>query len=147
MKFLLVIVAVGCFLVPFSEAVRGWDGIQAVTVGGFQCLKDANYNFFIGRVWKSIGNFDETGIANIKNARKAGWDKVDGYLFPCLKPSCSTAKNQVEAVIVKLNAEGAKINKLWLDIEQLEWPANTANNRQFILDMISQAEAMSVPVG
>ena len=146
MKLLLLLAAAVCFFVS-SEATIGWDGIQAVSVSGFQCLHNAGHRFFIARVWESVGNYDETGIANIKNARAAGWVDVDGYIFPCLKSRCAPAKNQVEATINKLRAEGAKIGMLWLDLERLEWPADHGHNQQFILDMTHQAESMGVVVG
>ena len=133
MKLLLVLAAAVCFFASFSEATIGWDGIQSVSVAGFQCLHNAGHRFFIARVWESVGNYDERGIANIKNARAAGWEYVDGYIFPCLKARCAPAKNQVEATINKLKAEGAKIGMLWLDIERLEWPADHGHNQQFIL--------------
>uniref|UniRef100_A0A914YAP2 Uncharacterized protein n=1 Tax=Panagrolaimus superbus TaxID=310955 RepID=A0A914YAP2_9BILA len=72
MKLFLVAAAAVCFLASVKAEI-GWDGIQAVSVSGFQCLHNAGHRFFIARVWESVGNYDETGIANIKNARAAGW--------------------------------------------------------------------------
>uniref|UniRef100_A0A1I7YMQ9 Glycosyl hydrolase family 25 n=1 Tax=Steinernema glaseri TaxID=37863 RepID=A0A1I7YMQ9_9BILA len=125
----------------------GFDAIQPMSVSTFKCLAYNNMKFFIGRVWESVGNYDFTGIQNIKNARSAGIEYVDGYVFPCLKSSCAPAKNQVEATINRLKSDGAKIGMLWMDIERLAWPADHAHNRQFITDMVNQAESMGVKVG
>ncbi|KAE9546869.1 hypothetical protein FO519_009920, partial [Halicephalobus sp. NKZ332] len=130
-----------------SAATVGWDGIQAVSESGFKCLAQHGYHYFVARVWESTGNYDNTGIQNIKNAKKAGWGEVDGYIFPCLKSSCAHPKNQVEAVVNKLHADGAKFSMLWLDIEKLAWPADHNHNRQFITDMMHQLDAMKVNYG
>uniref|UniRef100_A0A914ZAL9 Lysozyme n=1 Tax=Panagrolaimus superbus TaxID=310955 RepID=A0A914ZAL9_9BILA len=114
-----------CFIAfwSLSEGSLGWDGIQAVDVAGFKCLAENGFSFYIARVWRSIGSADPTGIQNIKNARKAGWKYVDGYIFPCFKKSCGSAKYQ-------------------MDIEIQEWPADKSANQAFITDMVQQAEAM-----
>ncbi len=57
-------------------AARGLDAIQPMSTATFQCLRTNGYEFFIARVWESVGNYDTTGIANIKNAR-AGKNHYD----------------------------------------------------------------------
>uniref|UniRef100_A0A0K0FIF9 Glycosyl hydrolase family 25 n=1 Tax=Strongyloides venezuelensis TaxID=75913 RepID=A0A0K0FIF9_STRVS len=128
-------------------AVLGLDAIQTISTSEFKCLHNEGYRFFIGRVWESVGNYDYTGMRNIKNAREAGMEHVDGYLFPCLSSGCAHAAKQVEATVDKLKAEGAKIGTLWLDIERYAWPANHESNRQFITAMVNQAKSMGVTVG
>lgn len=128
-------------------AVIGFDGIQPLSVSTLQCLHKEGYRFFIARAWESSGNYDYTGIQNIKNARNAGFEYVDAYLFPCLSSGCAHAANQVEATIDKLKSSGAKIGMLWLDIERYAWPANLASNRNFISAMVSKAQSMGVKVG
>ena len=141
------------FLLIFSaawsvnQATLGWDGIQAVSVDGFRCLSENGYSFFIGRIWQSVGNVDGTGIQNIKNAREAGWKFVDGYMFPCLKERCGTPKEQVEAMMNQLSADGAEVGMIWMDIEVQEWPADKAHNQAFVLELVQKAEEMGAKVG
>uniref|UniRef100_A0A0N5A2Q3 Glycosyl hydrolase family 25 n=1 Tax=Parastrongyloides trichosuri TaxID=131310 RepID=A0A0N5A2Q3_PARTI len=112
-----------------------------------ECLKNAGKEFFIARVWKSSGAHDATGIQNVINAHAGGIKYVDGYFFPCSKTSCSSAKTQVQECHQHLTSAGAKIGTLWFDIERYEWPSDTAHNRQFILDLISEAQALGYTVG
>ncbi|CAJ0935189.1 unnamed protein product, partial [Mesorhabditis belari] len=142
MRFLILSAFVAACL-----ATDGWDGIQAVSVSGFQCLANSGYHFFIARVWTSTGNYDNTGIQNIKNAKAAGWAYADGYIFPCLKSSCAAPESQVEATVNKLKSEGAAYGMLWLDIERLEWPADTTHNRNFINAMANKLNSMGVNWG
>uniref|UniRef100_A0AC35TUY5 Glycosyl hydrolase family 25 n=1 Tax=Rhabditophanes sp. KR3021 TaxID=114890 RepID=A0AC35TUY5_9BILA len=106
-----------------------------------------NYKFAVFRAWESVGNYDYTGIQNIKNARQAkGILDVDAYIFPRCSGGASAAA-QVEATINKLRSEGATIGMLWLDIERYAWPANQGSNQNFILEMVHQGEAMGVKMG
>jgi len=125
----------------------GFDAIQTMSVSTFQCLRNSGYQFFVARVWTSNGNYDMTGFQNIKNARDAGMPYVDGYIFPCLSTSCAHAANQVQATVDHLRENGVNFGMLWLDIERFAWPADQNSNRQFIRDMVHQAQSMSVNVG
>ena len=54
---------------------------------------DNGYDFAIARVYEELGHVDPNGAQTIKNARAAGIDYVDGYIFPCL--SCGNPGQQV----------------------------------------------------
>uniref|UniRef100_A0A0K0FYT4 Lysozyme n=1 Tax=Strongyloides venezuelensis TaxID=75913 RepID=A0A0K0FYT4_STRVS len=99
---------------------------------------------------------DSEGIQNIKNAHEAGYKHVDGYLFPCTTSKCSSAKTQIKEAHQALSASGAEIGKvfknkflgtLWVNIERYEWPSDKSYNRQFILDLVSEAEVLGYTVG
>ncbi|KAK0394628.1 hypothetical protein QR680_000845 [Steinernema hermaphroditum] len=141
-KILLVFV-----VVRYGACTTGLDTIQDLSVDKFKCLLNNNFKFFIARVWKSTGNYDTVGIQNIKNARAAGIPYVDGYIIPCLKQRCAPARNQVQATINRLRNDKANFGMIWMDIERQEWPANKQSNRQFIRDMVDQANKMGVKVG
>uniref|UniRef100_A0A914CFR1 Lysozyme n=1 Tax=Acrobeloides nanus TaxID=290746 RepID=A0A914CFR1_9BILA len=134
-------------LIHCSNAKIGFDGIASMSPNDFKCLSNNGYSFFVARAWKSYGNYDETGIQNIKNARAAGWTDTDAYIFPCLESSCAPPANQVEATIDQLRAEQAEFGTLWLDIERYAWPADQQHNRDFITGLIQGAKNRNVNVG
>ena len=41
----------------------------------------------IVRAWRSVGNFDPNALETIKNAKAAGINRVDVYMFPCIHVS------------------------------------------------------------
>uniref|UniRef100_A0A0N5BFC8 Glycosyl hydrolase family 25 n=1 Tax=Strongyloides papillosus TaxID=174720 RepID=A0A0N5BFC8_STREA len=131
----------------YGHSTIGFDAIGSISTSTMKCIKESGYEFFIGRIWRSMGAHDSEGIQNIKNAHEAGYKYVDGYLFPCTTSKCSSAKTQVKEAHKALTAAGAKIGTLWMDIERYEWPSDKAHNKQFILDLVSEAEALGYTVG
>ncbi|KAF8373749.1 hypothetical protein PRIPAC_80178 [Pristionchus pacificus] len=129
-----------------SADVYGIDTVAGISSSGFNCLANSGYWFYIGRVGQSNGGIDNGGIQNIKNAWAGGMGAVDAYIFPCHASSCGSAKTQVANTINALRNSGAKFGMLWLDIEIYNWPSDMNGNRQFILDMVAQAQAMGVSV-
>ncbi|GMR43186.1 hypothetical protein PMAYCL1PPCAC_13381, partial [Pristionchus mayeri] len=119
---------------------------QAIGVSNFQCLANSGYFFFIGRVGQSNGGIDQTGIQNIKNAWAGGLGAVDAYIFPCHSSGCGSAQTQVANTVNALRNAGARFGMLWLDIEIYNWGSDQNANRQFILDMVAQGNAMGVSV-
>ncbi|GMS78364.1 hypothetical protein PENTCL1PPCAC_540, partial [Pristionchus entomophagus] len=140
----LLFLTLGVYL---TSATTGIDTIAVISSSSFSCLKNNGYHFYIGRVGKSNGAIDKTGIQNIKNAWSGGMAHVDAYLFPCHASSCGSAKAQVKDTVNALKNAGAKFGTLWLDVEIYNWPSNQANNRQFILDMVSECKSLGVTVG
>ena len=68
-----------------ASATLGVDYPDKLAVSDLQCLRSHGVQFVIPRAWHSYGAFDVTSINNINNARKAGVQTVDVYLFPCRK--------------------------------------------------------------
>uniref|UniRef100_A0A914DMV7 Lysozyme n=1 Tax=Acrobeloides nanus TaxID=290746 RepID=A0A914DMV7_9BILA len=140
-------VFLAAIFLQFAFADVGWDGIQSVSVSGFQCLMNHGFTFYIGRVWEEVCAPDNNGVQNIKNARAAGWKWVDGYIFPSHRGGCGGGAAQMAAAVNNLRSKGAEIGQLWLDIERSSWPADQNANRAFITDMINQAKAMGINLG
>ncbi|GMS81586.1 hypothetical protein PENTCL1PPCAC_3761 [Pristionchus entomophagus] len=124
----------------------GLDAILPITTPMFECLKNSSYEFYVARVFRSNGLIDNTGIANIINARLAGLD-ADAYLFPCFSASCGNGTDQVTKSVNAIRSAGAQIDTLWLDIERFAWSNDTASNRAFIKDMIVAADELGVAAG
>ena len=82
-----------CLLCP-SEATLGLDLSTSTSYSAFTCLKGQGYDFVIVRAYLSYGEPDRAASATIANARAAGFQYVDVYMFPC--PRCSkSAREQV----------------------------------------------------
>lgn len=83
-----------CLLGPVVEATLGVDLSTSASKTAFSCLKDQGYDFVIVRAYQSIGQPDRAAPATIANAKAAGFNYVDVYMFPC--PKCSkSARDQV----------------------------------------------------
>lgn len=57
-------------LIQVAWAATGFDATDPMSVDTFKCMVDEGFSFFIGRVWKSYGDYDFVGMQNIKNARE-----------------------------------------------------------------------------
>ncbi|PAV88674.1 hypothetical protein WR25_25770 [Diploscapter pachys] len=134
-------------LVVCSVSIIGSGNDQGCSTSCFQCLAKNGFSFYVARVWESIGDLDRTGIQNIKNAKAAGWQFVDGYIFPCHKAGCASPEAQIEATVNNLHSDGANFGMLWLDIEVQDWPADHATNQNFIARMGNQLTKMGVNWG
>ncbi|CAF1566998.1 unnamed protein product [Rotaria sp. Silwood1] len=131
-------------IVPTILARLGVDVSQSVSQEQFACLKDSGYKFVIVRAYRSVGVVDTNSAQTIKNARAAGLNNVDAYLFPCIR--CGDASQQVIETIDYLREEGARIDRLWLDIEG-KWNNDTDINIQFVDELIKQIIILDVKYG
>jgi len=83
------------FGLHLGEATQGIDVSQLVYPSDFKCLKEAGYDLVIVRAYQSLGHPDGNAIRTIANAREAGFQSIDVYLFPC--PKCDkSASEQVD---------------------------------------------------
>lgn len=60
----------------------GLDTNVAVSMQQFSCMKSSNYDYFIGRGWRSNAQFDTNLCSNLRNARAAGLEIAGVYVFP-----------------------------------------------------------------
>ncbi|CAF2849884.1 unnamed protein product [Rotaria sp. Silwood2] len=131
-------------IVPTILATLGVDVTQSVSQEQFECLKENGYKFVIVRAYRSVGVIDLNSAQTIKNARAAGLNNVDAYLFPCF--SCGDAPQQVIETIDYLREEEAQIDRLWFDIEG-KWDNDTDINIQFVDELIKQIITLDVKFG
>uniref|UniRef100_A0AC35G1J6 Lysozyme n=1 Tax=Panagrolaimus sp. PS1159 TaxID=55785 RepID=A0AC35G1J6_9BILA len=142
-----VLIFVG-FFIASNEAIKGWDGIQAVDAAGFQCLAQNGFEFYIGRIWTQDGSPSTAGIENIKAAREAGVKTVDGYMWPCTGDGCASASEQMDAALNFVNDQGTSINRIWIDIEEPEsWWADKTQNQNFIMELLKKADERKIATG
>jgi hypothetical protein len=123
-----------------TQATKGVDVSALVT--NWSCLKSAGYSFAIPRAWKSYGAFDSNAIQNIKNARAAGFEYVDVYMFPCRGQSAS---NQVASLVSNLGS--SHYGQVWLDIETnpssgCSWASYSgSSNCQYVTELVNAVKA------
>ncbi len=138
MKALSALVMTALFAA--TQATQGVDVSQLVN--NWSCLKGAGYNFAIPRAWKSYGAFDSNSITNIHNARAAGIQFVDVYMFPCRGQS---ATNQVNSLISSLGS--ANYGQVWLDIETnpssgCSWASYSgSSNCAYVTELVNAVKA------
>ena len=78
-----------------TDATKGIDVSTLVSSSDFNCIKGDGYDFLIVRVYRSLGKPDPDAIRTIANARDAGFEDIDVYMFPC--PKCEkSASEQVK---------------------------------------------------
>lgn len=91
--YVWALVMCGVVLAPVN-ATLGLDLSTSTSSSAFSCLKNAGYSFVIVRAYQSFGEPDRAASATIANAKAAGFDYIDVYMFPC--PKCSkSARDQV----------------------------------------------------
>uniref|UniRef100_A0AC34GCS5 Lysozyme n=1 Tax=Panagrolaimus sp. ES5 TaxID=591445 RepID=A0AC34GCS5_9BILA len=120
-----------------------------VTVEEFKCLKES-YSVFIARIWNAKGQLDLDGIRNIKNAREAGFENIQGYFFPRAYDGLMSAAYQMETALNGLDEHGVEIDRLWIDIQNDDneyWLTDKVQNQNFILELIHLAEERIPKVG
>ena len=78
-----------------TDATKGIDVSTLVSSSDFKCIKGNGYDFLIVRGYRSTGEPDPNAIHTIANARDAGFEYIDVYMFPC--PKCGkSASEQVK---------------------------------------------------
>lgn len=130
-------------ILQFFNLVQGNVGIdvsESVSSSSFQCLKTRGYDFVVVRAFRSNGVPDSNAPPTIRNARTAGFQMVDAYMFPC--PKCGNPLKQVQDM-VGLNLD---VKMIWLDIEIFNWFDDKNRNRRFFEDLLSALEHY-LPIG
>ena len=127
-------------LLPLSLGLSGVDVSSAVDA--FTCLRSSGYDFAITRGYQSFGQVDPTAKQNIANAKGAGIQYVDVYLFPCYPcGDPATQANQLWAAL------GGTFGTVWLDIETYQWSSNLAANQAFITTLANTLAGHGAKIG
>lgn len=104
----------GAFLALFTSVATATVGVDLSTLAStstYSCMKSNGMNFAIPRAYCSYGGVDANGKTNVANAKAAGIQYVDVYMFPCRSKSATDQVNQL------VNALGAS-----MDGEQTDEP-------------------------
>mmetsp|Transcript_34407 Transcript_34407/g.52688 ORF Transcript_34407/g.52688 Transcript_34407/m.52688 type:complete len:199 (-) Transcript_34407:42-638(-) len=111
-------------------------------------MKDNEYgldfDFFIARIYRSLGKVDNIGISNYMTAISAGIQNVHVYIFPDTKRD-DPSKQMMDAMNALTIASGGLIPQgthVWLDIETLQWSSNKEDNQNFIKGLMSYMPAI-----
>lgn len=174
--FRMGVAIVGLLVSVSTVAARfGVDLSVAVDTETWKCLfNEDNTTFGIVRVYRSKGEVDTNGAANLISAHDAGLRDLHGYIFPCITSSeyatdngiqCASAAQQVEDTVSFLESNGVHvfsknapveedhvtIRRLWLDIEDENpskyYDSDPAVNQAFIQEMVTAIEAKGMLVG
>ncbi|EGC32614.1 hypothetical protein DICPUDRAFT_81570 [Dictyostelium purpureum] len=147
MRLFLLLISLIFLAVQRTVAFSGIDISQAASVGFFQCAKNAGFDFAIVRGYCSTGEIDPNGAQSIINARDAGVEYVDSYLFPC--SSCGNGAGQAVSLVNHLKDTGANFGMIWLDIEGpgLYWGDDQGANQAFFNELISGLESVGAHIG
>jgi hypothetical protein len=117
------------------------------STGTLQCLKNNGFVAAIPRGYMSVGRVDPNMVSNVANARAAGFQYVDVYMFPC--PTCSSsAEQQFSQLWNAFSASHVNVGMVWLDIEGRQyWSSSTANNQSFYKQLVAATQRVGAKVG
>ena len=142
MHLSIIFIAILCLPITLW-CVKGVDYSIRVTNDSVECLYNNSYRFAIIRGYLSRGSVDPNIVANLKDAWDGGMKYVDVYIFPCVP--CGNPKGQIDTLLKGL--ENSKYERIWIDVEPLDWKKDMAENQKFILDMIDELEAKNKTIG
>jgi hypothetical protein len=105
---LLLAAAATLLWCPALQATKGVDVSSPTSKSAFSCLQQQGYEFLIVRGYRSYGEPDGDAAPTVANAKAAGIQNADVYMFPC--PKCSkSAKEQVDDMGKYCPLQGYKI--------------------------------------
>ena len=125
-------------------ATKGWDVSQYTSLSAMQCMKKG-MNFGIVRGYCSYGAVDKNACGTLKNAKSAGFQYVDIYMFPCVSNCGKGAATQVHEMVSGLS--GCPYNMIWLDVERYKWHSSKSENRKWAEDAVSAMRGEGKKVG
>ena len=120
-----------------------------------------DYQLAIVRLYRSVGVVDWTATQTIRNARAAGFQRIEAYFLPCR--ICDEPAEQVRQIFTLvgfdlfvldqmiealeyLKDENVLIDRLWIDVGG-RWPNTTETNVVFLESLIQPIESYGVKFG
>lgn len=147
-------IAILAVALSVAIATNGIDLSQCFN--NFSCLKSSGEDFVITRSWLSYGAFDSCGAQNVRNAKNAGIQYVDVYMFPCRGQSASS---QVSSLVSGLSSSlgedqfdderellESSYGMIWIDVETnpsrgCGWGSDYSANCQYVEELISAIQS------
>ena len=129
-----------CLISALSSISQARMGIDiSAFIGPIDCFQDiaaAGHSFMIIEL-QSAHVWNKDLIHNINNARAAGINDIDVYLFP---QKNRTAEEQVHSSIKFLNDNNVEYGTYWFDVEnQTYWFDTCEENVKFLHELIDAA--------
>ncbi|KAJ8071435.1 hypothetical protein OCU04_001756 [Sclerotinia nivalis] len=116
-----------------SAGSLGLDISQLGSAAFFQCAKKTKDVVAIRGYQQACGSggqVDSNFVASYKNAKAAGFTRIDSYIFPCTgtptgsEPNCKSVATQMAEYLKVISDNNMDITMLWLDIE----PTSVSNS-------------------
>ncbi|CAG8667770.1 4970_t:CDS:2, partial [Cetraspora pellucida] len=121
------------------------DVSTLTSVAAFNCVKNLSHSSVTIRgYFEAYGNnpggaIDSNFLKSYENAKKAGFNNIDVYMFPCTgKSTCKTPQQQVNELVKFINTNKIIVRTAWLDVEvdknSGNWNLGPAKNKQILKD-------------
>lgn len=129
-----------CLLSAICSLSVGRMGFDiSAFIGPLDCFEDiaaAGHSFMIIEL-QSTKVWNKDLVHNINNARKAGINDIDVYLFP---QKDRTGREQVSTALKFLQDNKVEFGTFWLDVEEQKyWFETCDQNIKFLHDMVNAA--------
>ena len=113
----------------------------AVSVSSYQCLKNNGKQFAILQAQQSNGSINQYAYTQYTNAKAAGIQYIDWYIFPTINQSAS---GQVTNTINYLKNNGLlNTNMIWIDVESSDlFYSSCSSNVNFLHEIFNTARSL-----
>lgn len=142
---------------PSYALIHGVDSSQLVSEATYKTAFGEGFTRAVIRGFEEAcsvgGQVDPNFLASYKNARAAGYTKIDTYWFPCTGTgnSCKSYAEQIADLGATFSANSMVIDTIWIDMETDSscgaWNYGTSGNLAQAKDMVAAMEAAGYTFG
>ncbi|KAB8303398.1 hypothetical protein EYC80_004827 [Monilinia laxa] len=149
---------------PTAAGSLGIDISQLGTPAFFECAKKTKDVVAIRgyqQACRTGGSVDKNFVASYKNAKAAGFTRIDSYIFPCTgtptgsEPKCKSIDTQMAEYLKAISDNNMNITTLWLDIEPTSasnspcntWNLGAAANEKLAKEWVAAIKATGLKWG